>query len=104
MELVIERPDQVWVGDITYIRLQQEFVYLAVLMDVATRAGVEGCLSQGVRAFGLRRSRYIGVAKTHLQHVITAVAMNLTRLWNWWQEIPKAQKRTSRFLALAPDL
>lgn len=38
MDLAIERPDQVWVGDITYIRLQQEFVYLAVLMDVFTRS------------------------------------------------------------------
>ena len=38
MTVVIERPDQVWVGDITYIRLQQDFVYLAVLMDVFTRS------------------------------------------------------------------
>jgi putative transposase len=35
--LPLERPDQVWVADITYIRLQKEFVYLAVLMDVFTR-------------------------------------------------------------------
>ncbi len=38
MNLAIERPNQVWVGDITYIRLQEEFVYLAVLMDVFTRS------------------------------------------------------------------
>jgi putative transposase len=38
MNLAIERPNQVWVGDITYIRLRQEFVYLAVLMDVYTRS------------------------------------------------------------------
>jgi putative transposase len=38
MDLAVERPDQVWVGDITYIRLQQEFVYLAVLMDIFTRS------------------------------------------------------------------
>ncbi len=38
MNLVIDHPDQVWVGDITYIKLQQEFVYLAVLMDVFTRS------------------------------------------------------------------
>lgn len=31
-------PDQVWVSDITYIRLRYEFVYLAVIMDVYTRA------------------------------------------------------------------
>lgn len=35
--LKIERPNQVWVGDITYIRLGSEFVYLAVLMDVFTK-------------------------------------------------------------------
>lgn len=36
--LEIVRLDQVWVGDITYIRLLTEFVYLAVLMDVFTRS------------------------------------------------------------------
>jgi len=37
LDLVIDHPDQVWVGDITYIRLKRDFVYLAVLMDVFTR-------------------------------------------------------------------
>jgi len=46
-ELEIVRPDQVWVGDITYVRLQREFVYLAVLMDVFTR---------GIRGWQLSRS------------------------------------------------
>jgi hypothetical protein len=41
------------------------------------RAGVEGTLSQGVRAFGLRRTRYWGEAKTHLQHVAIAAAMGI---------------------------
>jgi putative transposase len=36
-DLEITRPDQVWVADITYIRLRRDFVYLAVLMDVFTR-------------------------------------------------------------------
>jgi transposase InsO family protein len=36
-DMVIVRPDQVWVADITYIRLQNEWVYLAVIMDVFTR-------------------------------------------------------------------
>lgn len=36
--LEVVRPDQVWVGDITYVRLRRDFVYLAVLMDVFTRA------------------------------------------------------------------
>ena len=36
--LEVVRPDQVWVADITYIRLQCDFVYLAVIMDVFTRS------------------------------------------------------------------
>jgi transposase InsO family protein len=36
--LVIARPDQVWCGDITYIRLRHESVYLAVLLDIFTRS------------------------------------------------------------------
>jgi putative transposase len=37
LDLTIDHPDQVWVGDITYIRLKRQFVFLAVLMDVFTR-------------------------------------------------------------------
>jgi transposase len=66
------------------------------------RAGVEGTLSQGVRAFGLRRTRYWGVAKTHLQHVATAAAINIDRIVAWLDERPRAQTRTSRFAALVP--
>lgn len=65
------------------------------------RAGVEGTISQGTRSFGLRRARYIGLAKTHLQNVATAAAMNLTRMVAWLNEIPKGQTRQSRFAALA---
>jgi transposase len=66
------------------------------------RAGVEGTLSQGVRAFGLRQTRYRGLAKTHLQHVATAAAINVDRLVAWLDERPRATTRTSRFAALAP--
>jgi transposase InsO family protein len=38
VDLVIAHPDQVWVADVTYVQLQVECVYLAVLMDVFTRA------------------------------------------------------------------
>jgi transposase InsO family protein len=37
-DLTTVRPDQVWVADITYVRLRREFVYLAVIMDVFTRS------------------------------------------------------------------
>jgi transposase len=66
------------------------------------RAGVEGTLSQGVRAFGLRCTRYRGLAKTHVQHVATAAAMNVDRIVAWLDERPRAKTRTSRFAALAP--
>jgi putative transposase len=36
--LKIVRPDQVWVADLTYIKLRQEFIYLAVIMDVFSRS------------------------------------------------------------------
>jgi transposase InsO family protein len=36
--LKITHPEQVWVCDITYIRLGQGFVYLALIMDVFSRA------------------------------------------------------------------
>jgi transposase InsO family protein len=35
--LSIVRPHQVWVADITFVRLAHKFVYLAVIMDVFTR-------------------------------------------------------------------
>jgi transposase len=47
------------------------------------RAGIEGTISQGVRAFELRRTRYLGLNKTHLQHVATAVAINWARFVDW---------------------
>lgn len=68
----------------------------------AKRAGIEGTLSQGARAFGLRRCRYVGETKTRLQHVMIACALNLVRVLAWSQEQPQEQTRRSRFAALAP--
>jgi transposase len=65
------------------------------------RAGIEGTLSQGVRAFGMRRSRYIGLAKTGLQQVCTAAALNASRMAHWLSETPRAKTRVTRFAALA---
>jgi len=66
------------------------------------RAGVEGTISQGTRGFGLRRSRYMGLAKTRLQHILTAAAINLMRTADWLEQAPRAQTRLSHFAALAP--
>ena len=46
----------------------------------AQRAGIEGTISEGVRAHGMRRSRYKGQEKTHFQMVSVASAINLSRI------------------------
>ena len=64
------------------------------------RAGIEGTHAQAVSRCGLRRCRYIGLAKTRLQHVLTAAAVNLVRVAEWCAGIPVAKTRCSRFSAL----
>lgn len=64
------------------------------------RAGVEGLISQATGCYQLRRCRYIGLAKTRLQHFATAVAINLSRMWDWWQGISPSPTRVSRFARL----
>ena len=66
------------------------------------RAGIEGTISQGTRAFGLRHCRYRGFPKTRLQHIITATAINLVRVWSWWTDAYTWGTRPSRFATLAP--
>jgi transposase len=67
----------------------------------AKRAGIEGTISQGVHSFDLRRSRYIGLAKTRLQHVLIAASLDIVRIGAWLMERPRAQTRISRFGRLA---
>lgn len=67
------------------------------------RAGVEGTISQGVRGFDMRSARYIGLNKVHLQHILTATAMNAIRLFAWFEGVPLAKTRVSSFAKLAPD-
>ena len=64
------------------------------------RAGIEGTLSQGVRVMHLRRARYIGLAKVHFQHVLTAAALTLVRLAAWLAGNPFACTRQSAFVRL----
>ena len=65
------------------------------------RAGIESTLSQGVRAFGMRRSHYIGLAKTGLQQACTAATMNVSRVVTWLDGRRRAKTRVTRFAALA---
>jgi hypothetical protein len=48
----------------------------------------------------LRRCRYIGRAKAHLQHVLTAAALDVIRLDDGWAGAPVSRTRCSRFAAL----
>jgi transposase len=72
----------------------------------ALRAGVESTLSQGVRRFDLRRSRYIGLTRTHLQQTLNATAMNIVRVIDWLKDRScGAQRRKVGHLArLTPNL
>ena len=68
--------------------------------EYAKRAGIEGTVSQGVRSLDLRRSRYAGLMKTHLKHVLTATALNVIRIGNWLADTPLATTRQSSFIKL----
>jgi transposase len=68
--------------------------------EFARRAGIEGTISQGVRANGLRRSRHVGRAKTHLQHLATAAAINVLRIVGWLAGAPREGTRMSAFVRL----
>lgn len=60
-DLKPSRPDEVWVADITYVRLERDFVYLAVIMDVFTRC---------VRGWHLSRSLDRHLTLTALQRAL----------------------------------
>jgi len=88
-DLEITRPNQVWVADITYIRLRREFVYLAVLMDVFTRS-IRGWhlgrgLDQGLTLAALERALVMAIPQVHhsdqgLQYAATAYVERLHKL------------------------
>jgi putative transposase len=88
-DLEITRPDQVWVADITYIRLRQEFVYLAILMDVFTR-NIRGWhlgrnLDQGLTLAALERALVVATPQVHhsdqgVQYAATAYVERLQKL------------------------
>lgn len=67
----------------------------------AIRAGVEGLMSQTAVAMGMRRSRYRGLDKTHLQHVATVTAVNLKRTASWLLGYATAETYVTRFAALS---
>ena len=85
----------------TLLAARQRQQTAAVKALYRLRAGIEGTFSQTTRNTGLRHARYRGLPKTHLQHILTAVATNLLRVAEWLDGAPLAKTRTSRFAALA---
>ena len=87
--LEMTRPDQVWVADITYIRLRKEFVYLAVLMDVFTRC-LRGWhlgrnLDQALTLAALERALVVATPEIHhsdqgVQYAASAYVERLQKL------------------------
>jgi transposase len=67
------------------------------------RAGIEGTISQAVRAAKMRKARYRGLIKTRFQHYATAAGLNILRLGAWWLGRPREKTRRSPFLSLAPE-
>ena len=63
-------------------------------------APAEGASGEVFRTLHLRRARYIGLAKVHLQHVLTAAALNLVRVAAWLAGHPFARTRQSAFVRL----
>ena len=69
--------------------------------EYSKRLGIEGTISQGIRGFHLRQCRNIGLAKTRLQHILIAAAINLERIYAWLEGVPLAQTRISHFEKMA---
>jgi transposase len=65
------------------------------------RAGIEGTIGQGSRMADLHRTRYRGLAKTKLLHILIATALNFLRVAAWLAERPRAHTRHSAFARLA---
>ena len=68
----------------------------------AARAGIEGTISQAVRVTRLRRARYRGLKKMHLQNLASAAALNFVRLAAWIGGAPHAKTQVTRLAKLSP--
>jgi putative transposase len=102
-DMAIVQPDQVWVADITYIRLQHEFVYLAVIMDVFTRCirgwHLSRSLDQQLTLIALNKALAKGKPEVHhsdqgVQYAATAyvkvleeaeIAISMAEIGEAWQ-------------------
>ena len=49
-EMILDGPDQLWVADITYVRLEEAFAYLAVVLDAYSRRAIGWAIADHLRA------------------------------------------------------
>ena len=68
--------------------------------EYTRRAGIEGTVSRAVRTCEVRCSRYIGLAKTHLHHLLSAASLSFLRVGEWLMGLPEAKTRRSPFARL----
>lgn len=72
--------------------------------EYAKRAGIEGTVSRAVRTCEVRRSKYVGLEKTNLHHLLSATSLSFLRVGEWFMRVPKAKTRRSPFARLmVPD-
>jgi transposase len=71
--------------------------------EYARRAGIAGTISRRIRSQRLRRTRYIGLARVHLGHILTAIGLNVLRFGEWFLETSRAKTRLTPFARLMAD-
>ncbi len=86
----------------TILAARQRQRSAAFQKDYARRSGIEGTVSETVRNHDARRSRYIGLAKTRLQALLTAIAIDLKRAAFWLMGRLRAATRPNRLDCLRP--
>jgi transposase InsO family protein len=85
--LEVERPDQLWVGDITYVKLGCGFVYLAVLMDVFTRSirGWQLARSMEVELTLVALKRALARGRPQMHHSDRGFSMRQRSTQSYWR-------------------
>jgi transposase len=71
--------------------------------EYARRAGIEGTISRSMRSTRLRRTRYVGLARVHLGHLLIAVGLNVLRLGEWFLDTTHTKTRITPFARLMAD-
>ena len=87
-EFTTSAPDEAWVGDITYIRTRQGFLYLAFVLDLASRrvvgVSVASHMKASLVADALREA--IGTRGGQVRGVVFHTDRGSQGGFNWWSQ------------------